>query len=150
MKRTGSASPVLPAGLQHVRVDQDIVPGNIRVIGGDVANPAHISREVIDLVDALGRLLAVLPKPQVQQLKLVGRTGLEFRCLNIDAPDPKSVRFQAMNQVVADKSPGARDQNARFSLHADSNAFQLGWRTLILSDVFAQGQANTRIRKGKR
>ena len=120
------------------------------MVGGDVADPAHVGREVIDLVDILGGLPAVLRKPQIQQLELVGRTGLEVGCLYIDAPDPKSVRFEAMNEVVADEPASARDQNARFSLHADSSAFQLEWRTLILSDLFTQGQANTRIQKGKR
>jgi hypothetical protein len=52
--------------------------------------------------------------------------------------------------VMANESASARDQNARFSLHADSRSFRLGWRSLILSDAFTREQANTRIRKGKR
>src|SRR5262249_28504414 len=120
------------------------------VIGGDVANTAHVRRKVVDAVYVLSRLLAVLPKPQIEQLEVVGHAGFEFRCLNIDTSDPKSVRLQTPNQVVADESAGPCHQNARFSRHADSRSFRLGWRTLILSDVFTPQQANTRIPKEKR
>ena len=42
---------ILPAGLEHVRVDEDVVARNVSVIRRDVADPAHVGRKVVDLVD---------------------------------------------------------------------------------------------------
>ena len=78
------------------------------MIGRDVPDAAHVGRKVIDPVDVPGRLLAVLPKPQVEQLEVVGGAGLEFRNLDIDAANAKSVRFQTPDQVMADESAGTR------------------------------------------
>src|SRR6185369_6894858 len=46
---------------EHVSIDQDVVTRDIGHEGGDISDAAHVRREVIDLIDILGRLLTVLP-----------------------------------------------------------------------------------------
>ena len=36
--------------LQHMGVDQDVVAGDLSVIGRDVADTPHVSRQMVDLV----------------------------------------------------------------------------------------------------
>src|SRR5690606_36236769 len=97
--------------LQHVRVDEDVVTRNVRMVAGDVPDPTHVRGEVVDLVHAAGGHEAVVPAPQVEQLELVCGVRLELWFFDVGPPHPVAVRFQVLDQVMAYEAARAGDQS---------------------------------------
>src|SRR5262245_6862625 len=123
------------ACVQHVRIDQDVVPRDVGVVCRNVADTTHIGCQVIDLVDVLGRLEAVLPEPQIEQGEVVGRTWLELRRLDVRTPDPETLVFQPPDEVMPDKTARAGHKNPWLIRHESSSLQIVAWRTtVILSD----------------
>jgi hypothetical protein len=54
------------AGLQHVGVDEDVVAGHVRMVGGNEADPAHVGAQVKHLVNIARCLHAIVPFAEVQ------------------------------------------------------------------------------------
>jgi hypothetical protein len=111
------------------------------VISGDVANAAHVGGQVIYVIDVRGCFQAVLPAAQVEKGKFVGRAGLKFGGLEIDAPDPKTFIFQPPDEVVPNKATRAGYQDPGFSRHAELPFVRLKREGSILSDGEDEGQA---------
>ncbi len=88
---------VLLRRFEHVRVDQDVVFRDIGQERGDVANPAHIGRQVVDLIDVLCGSQAALPHPQVQNLKVVRGRGFVLRVFQIHPTHPMTISLQTLD-----------------------------------------------------
>ena len=43
---------VLPACLQHIGVDQDVITADVCMPGCDIADAPHVGREIVDFIDA--------------------------------------------------------------------------------------------------
>ena len=50
-RKQESFNAILPTGLQHMSVDQDVVMGDARVKCSDVTDAPHVGCQVVDLVD---------------------------------------------------------------------------------------------------
>ncbi len=74
--------------LQHVSVDEDIVAGDFGELGGNIADAAHVGGEIVDLIHVTGGLESVVPEAEIEQFKLIGRGGFEFRLFDVDATNP--------------------------------------------------------------
>ena len=98
-------------------VDEDVVARNAGQKCGDIANTTHVRRQVIDLVDILGRLQAAFPSAQVKNLKFIGSRILVFGGFDIDTSDPVPFLLQSLYQVMTDETAGARNQNSRRIRH---------------------------------
>ncbi len=80
------------------------------MIGGDIANAAHVGSEVIHFIDCAPRgQQTVVRFSQVEKLELVGGTDLVLRRLNVRTPHPMAIRLQPFDQVVADKAASTRN-----------------------------------------
>src|ERR1051326_2240452 len=97
-------NPIQPCGLEHVDVDQHVVVHDHSLVMLDEADAAHVGGEVVNLVDAAGRLEAVAPATQVEQLELVGARSFVFGKFDIDAADPVSAVLQVAHQVVSNEA----------------------------------------------
>ena len=97
--------------LQHVRVDEDIVPAEPRMLRADVANAAHVRRQLVDILDASNHALAGVRDPEVGDDKLVRRAWLKLRVLDVGSSNPETLLLQSAHEVVSDESAGPRDQN---------------------------------------
>src|SRR6059036_2082342 len=58
--------------LEHVGVDEDVVPTQGSEIPSDVADSAHVGRELVHIPDASNTLLAIFRNPKVLNEELVG------------------------------------------------------------------------------
>ena len=79
--------------LEHVNVDEDVVPRQRGEIRSNVANAAHVRRELIDVFDTFYRATTIREFPQVGNQELIGGAWLKFRLLNVDSADPESFAF---------------------------------------------------------
>ena len=78
------------------------------MIGGDVADAAHVGREVVNFVNAAARgQQAIFNLAQVENFHLVGGAGFVFRKFEVGAAHPVAVPLQTFNQVVADETSRA-------------------------------------------
>ena len=113
-----AGDPGLPCRLEGVRVDEDVVVEDEAVVRRDEPHPAHVGREGVDVVDllAVGRradgLQARVPATEVEEVELVGRRLFELRPLDVDAADPVAALLEVLDEVMADESTGASDENA--------------------------------------
>ena len=87
-------------------VDERVVARQKGVIGGDIADAAHIRRQLIDVVHAACGLQAALEMAQIRNHEFVGVAILELRPLDIHAPHPVALRLQPLDEVMADKAAG--------------------------------------------
>jgi len=75
--------------------------------GEDIPGAAHVSSELINLVDVLDDGAREVLIAQVADDELVGgRIGV-FVSFEVHRSDPKVLSFEAFNQVAADKAAGA-------------------------------------------
>ncbi len=75
-----------------MRVDEDIVAADIGVIRGNVADAAHVGREVIHFVDASPRgQKTIVGLAQIEDLEFVRGARLVFRILDIHPAHPIAV-----------------------------------------------------------
>src|SRR3990172_1442271 len=81
------------------------------MVGGDVANAAHVGREMVDFIDAAGHRLAVFPAAQINPKELVGGRWLETGRHEVRPPHPISSGHQVPGQVVSDEARGSRHEN---------------------------------------
>ena len=79
-----------------------------------VAHAAHVCGQGVHLVDARRGPQAVLPIPQIKQLKFIGIAGIKLRGLEVDSPDPVALRPEKRNEVMADEPACAGHQNLNF------------------------------------
>jgi len=86
------------------------------MVGGDVADPAHVGGQVINLIYVFGGGEAIRQLAQVSDLEIVGRTGLVFGFFQIGTPNPVSVVLESRDEMVSDEATGAGYENPRFSL----------------------------------
>src|SRR5207247_5982346 len=63
------ADAVQAAGFQHMRVDQDVVAGDVGVKSSDITDAAHIGGQVVNLIDTTPRgLQAAVPATKIEEL----------------------------------------------------------------------------------
>ena len=109
---------VLPRGFEHVRIDEDVVAADVGMIGGDVANAAHVGREVVNLVDAAARgQQAHVLLAQVRDLEFVGSAGFVFRILDVDSANPVAFLLKTTHQMMTDKSTRSSYQDSFLRTH---------------------------------
>jgi hypothetical protein len=79
----------------------------------DEAYPAHISREVVDLADAVRRLPAGREARQVETTALRVRVNLEplAERFLVDRADGTPLFEQSTNEMAADETSSAGDQH---------------------------------------
>src|ERR1019366_6392555 len=122
---------VLPGRFQHVGVDQCIVARNAGMECGDVADAAHISGQVVDLVKrTTSGHEALVPLAQIADFKLVRGRPLVFGILQVHSTYPVAFSFQTIDQVMSDKTASASYEDSRNLLH---------WPLLVsLKDLFRE------------
>src|SRR6266536_2179413 len=118
------ARPVDPCRLQHVRVDQQVVVDDGRLVALDVADAAHVGGQVVDLVRPLGGLQARRAAAQVQEAEVGRPRRLELGELQVDAADPVAEAGQVAGQVVADEAPCPGHQHGGLLRHAPPSGRQ--------------------------
>lgn len=96
-------------GVEHVRVDEDVVVRDVSELRGYIADTAHVGGKVVHLMDAAGGLQSVMPEAQVEQLEFVGRGGLKFGLFDIDAAHPIALCLEALHEMMADETSGSGD-----------------------------------------
>ena len=79
--------------LDGVRVDEDVVVQDLRVMGRDETHAAHVGSQRVDVVDAACGLEAIIPATQVQQFEFVGSRGFKLRLFDVDAAHPVTALF---------------------------------------------------------
>src|SRR5829696_3734424 len=79
---------VEPGRLEHVQVDHGAITGDLGVKSGDVPDPAHVGRQVVDLVYPARSNQAVIETAQVHEFELVARAWLVFGVLKVDSSYP--------------------------------------------------------------
>src|SRR5579864_639366 len=95
-----------------MQVDERRVAHDFRFVRLDEPDSAHIGRQVVDLVDALGGLEGVLPAPEVQLKELMRMCCLVFRLLEIDAAHPVAAFHERAAQMMADEATRTRDEDS--------------------------------------
>src|SRR5579872_1011545 len=108
---------ILLARLEHVRVDENVVLGDIGQERRDVTDAAHIGREVVDLIDPLGRREAVFPHAQVQNLEVISSRGFVLGMLNVDPTYPVAIRLQTLDEMMTDETTCPSYQNTSLVCH---------------------------------
>src|SRR5438105_10243698 len=101
-----------------MQVDQGGIAHDFGLVGFDEANPAHVCRQVVDLVDALRRAQGVLPTSQIELPELVSVGGLVFGSFQVDATHEVAVFAQVVAEVMANEAYG--------SSHEDTRALSVG------------------------
>src|SRR5579862_8915084 len=130
-------------------INQGVIAGDVGMVGRDVADATHVSREVIDLVNTFAGLQAVLPETQVEKDELVCRTCLVIGGLEIHPAHPKPIIFQTLDQMVTDESTRAGHKNPRLCLHRNSSLCCRVKGKVILSGLWHWRQAKSLVRNGK-
>src|SRR5215211_636999 len=80
------------------------------MVGGYVADAAHVRRQMVDLVDIPRGDQAIIEASEVEYLELVGRARIVFGILDIDTPHPVVLVDQVLNQMVPYKASGTGNQ----------------------------------------
>src|SRR5207247_4601116 len=99
--------------LQHMGVDQDVVAGDLSVIGRDAADTPHVSRQMVDLVYSKRRDQAFIPAPEVQRIELMRGARVVLRRVGVYRAHPVSTLQQVTHQVVPDETSGSCHENTR-------------------------------------
>src|SRR5439155_17684193 len=99
--------------LQHMGVDQDVVAGDLSVIGRDVADTPHVSRQMVELAYSKRRDQAFIPAPEVQRIELMRGARVVLRRVGVYRAHPVSVLQQIPHQVVSDETSGSCHENTR-------------------------------------
>jgi hypothetical protein len=94
-----------------MEVNESIVVQNLGMMAGDKSHTSHICGERVDLVNLSRRHLAIRPKPQVKNFKLVGIAGAIFWIFDVHSPNPVAMPLEKADQVMADEPTGAGDEN---------------------------------------
>lgn len=100
-----------PGRLDHVRVYENVVTAERRMVRADVTDAAHVRGELIDVVHALHGAGAVLEETEVGDEELVGGRGLELGLLDVNATHPIPSGFKRPHEVVTDEAAGSRDDD---------------------------------------
>ena len=106
-----------------MHVDQHVVVHDLRLVALDEADPAHVGREVVDVLDPVGRLEAIGPPAQIEQLELLSGRRLVLGKFDVDTPHPVPLADEVLRQVVPDEAARTGNQHT-FTLHLVS---PLGW-----------------------
>src|SRR4051812_44501173 len=95
--------------MEGVQIDRRGVvhDGGVVLTGEDVAGPAHVRGELIDVVDAAHDLRYDGGIPEVRLDELVNGGCRELVLLHVDASDPMPFGPEPPNQVAADEPTGA-------------------------------------------
>src|SRR2546426_7860825 len=97
-------------------VDQHVVVHDLRLVALDEADPAHVGREVVDVLDPARRLEAIGPPAQIEQLELLSGRLLVLRTFDVDAPHRVPLADEVLRQVVPDEAAPTGNQHT-FTLH---------------------------------
>ena len=109
---------VLLGGFEHVRVDEDVVAADVGVIGGDVADAAHVGSEVVDLVDAAaGRQQALVVFAQIRISNSSAAACFVLRLLDVDSAHPVAVLLQTTHQMMTDEATRSSYQDSFLRTH---------------------------------
>jgi hypothetical protein len=90
-------------------VHHDVVARNLGAFRREVSD-AHIRRQMVDLTDVAGDRQAGFGAAQIDERELVRRRGLVRRTLDVGAPHPVAAGYQVFDQVVADETARAGDE----------------------------------------
>ena len=88
------------------------------MVRGDVAHPAHVGGEGVDVLDAVRCLPRVRGLAQIEEQEFVRRSRAVLGPLDVDAANPVPLTFQFGHQVMPDESAGAGDEDARHETRA--------------------------------
>src|SRR5262245_47104874 len=80
------------------------------MVAGDETHASHVGGERVDLIDASGRLEAVVPSPQIEQLELVCIRGAVLGELDVHAAHPVALLLQEGDEMVAYEATRTCDQ----------------------------------------
>ena len=93
-----------------MRVDQDVVAGDVGVKSSDITDATHIGGQVVNLIDTTPRgLQTAVPATKIENFKLVGLGGLIFGVLNIDTANKAAFGFQPVHESMPDETACAGD-----------------------------------------
>ena len=101
-----------------MRVDEDVVPGNVRSELGDVSDTPHVGGELIHLIHFARGCAAAVELAEIDELELIGLRLFEPGKLDINASNPVSVGLQELHHVVSDEASCPRDESP--SIHGAS------------------------------
>jgi hypothetical protein len=89
---------------------------HIRIVltGEDISGPTHICGELIDLIDVPQNLVCDRDITQVAYDEVIGSRSVELGIFQINTPYPITIPLEPANQVTANKSASACNEN---SLH---------------------------------
>ncbi len=108
---------VLLRSFEHVRVDQNVVFRDIGQERGDVADAAHVGRQVVNLIDVLCGSQAVFPDSQIENLKIVCCRSFVLGVFHIYPAHPMTICLQPFYKMMTDEPTCTRYQNPRFICH---------------------------------
>ena len=83
-------------------------------MGLDEADPAHVGRKVVDVLNVPRGLQTIGPSPEVQELEFLSRALLVLGNLDVDSPHPVVAGRQVLHEVMSDEAARAGHEN---SLH---------------------------------
>src|SRR5207245_4235571 len=79
------ADVVQAAGFQHMRVDQDVVAGDVGVKSSDITDAAHIGAPIVNLIETTPPCLPTsVPTTKIEESELAGLRGLTFGVRTIE------------------------------------------------------------------
>jgi hypothetical protein len=73
--------------------------------GGYITDSTHVRSQVVHLVDPPGSDQAAVESAKVEKLEFMGWAWLVFGVLDVDPTYPITLVYQALYQVVPDKTP---------------------------------------------
>jgi hypothetical protein len=121
----------LTSGLEHLRVNKDVVAADIGMVRRDVSDASHIGGEVVQLIDTTAcREQAIVSLAQVEDLELIGRASLVLGMLEIHATNPVALPLQPIYKVVTDKTTCTRYEYPLSCVHV-LNSFPKSYLTRI-------------------
>src|SRR6266581_7897240 len=92
-------------------VDQHVVVHDLRLMALDEANPAHVCREVVDLLHAARGLETIRPPAQIEELELLSGRLLVLGKFDVDPPHPVPLGDEELRQVVPDEATSTGNEH---------------------------------------
>src|SRR3954453_3924343 len=84
--------------------------GRVMLSGKDVTGPAHVRRELIDLINSVDDFANHGLISQIRDDELVRDRSAVFMRFDIDAANPKAFPFKSLYKMATNESAGATDK----------------------------------------
>src|SRR5262245_1826392 len=105
--------------MQDIEIDGCRVVHHVGIVftGKNVTGSAHVSRQLIDFVEAaIDHMLHEVCITQIAQQKVISLCLAEPRELEIDTSDPEPFSLQSSHEMMTDKATRPTDQRS-FATH---------------------------------